>query len=142
MLLSFNFWTIKHGDVFWLLWLVVINLLGLVVSGFCNSSKIAFCNKLGNILRQGAAHSTQAPVSSMLNYIRCMSSNKAYHEQLSVPEITNAVFEPSSMMAKCDPRHGKYMACCLMYRGNVVPKDVNAAVATIKTKRTVQFVDW
>ncbi|VAH94820.1 unnamed protein product [Triticum turgidum subsp. durum] len=51
-------------------------------------------------------------------------------------------FMPSSMMAKCDPRHGKYMACCLMYRGDVVPKDVNAAVATIKTKRTIQFVDW
>ena len=34
------------------------------------------------------------------------------------------------------------MACCLMYRGDVVPKDVNAAVATIKTKRTIQFVDW
>merc|ERR1712060_57464 len=47
-----------------------------------------------------------------------------------------------SMMAKCDPRHGKCMACCLMYRGDVVPKDVNAAVATIKTKRTIQFVDW
>ncbi|KAF2296617.1 hypothetical protein GH714_000600 [Hevea brasiliensis] len=46
------------------------------------------------------------------------------------------------MMAKCDPRHGKYMACCLMYRGDVVPKDVNAAVATIKTKRNIQFVDW
>ncbi|KAL2458447.1 Tubulin alpha-3 chain [Forsythia ovata] len=28
-----------------------------------------------------------------------------------------------------------------MYRGDVVPKDVNSAVATIKTKRTVQFVD-
>ena len=27
-------------------------------------------------------------------------------------------------------------------RGDVVPKDVNAAVATIKTKRTIQFVDW
>ena len=45
-------------------------------------------------------------------------------------------------MCRCDPRHGKYMACCLMYRGDVVPKDVNAAVATIKTKRTIQFVDW
>jgi tubulin alpha len=29
-----------------------------------------------------------------------------------------------------------------MYRGDVVPKDVNAAVSNIKTKRTVQFVDW
>ncbi|CAE7426463.1 unnamed protein product [Symbiodinium pilosum] len=53
-----------------------------------------------------------------------------------------SVFEPASMMVKCDPRHGKYMACCMMYRGDVVPKDVNAAVATIKTKRTIQFVDW
>ena len=51
-------------------------------------------------------------------------------------------FEPSSMMAKCDPCHGKYVACCLMYGGDVVPKDVNAVVATIKTKRIIQFVDW
>ena len=37
-------------------------------------------------------------------------------------------------MAKCDPRQGKYMACCLMYRGDVVPKDVNAAVSIVKNK--------
>jgi len=46
------------------------------------------------------------------------------------------------MMVKCDPRKGKYMACCMMYRGDVVPKDVNAAIAVIKSKRTIQFVDW
>ena len=45
-------------------------------------------------------------------------------------------------MVACDPRHGKYMACCLLYRGDVVPKDVNAAIATIKQRRTIQFVDW
>ena len=76
------------------------------------------------------------------SYAPVISAEKAYHEQLSVAEITNSAFEPAAMMAKCDPRHGKYMACCLMYRGDVVPKDVNAAVATIKTKRTIQFVDW
>ncbi|KAL0381062.1 UNVERIFIED_CONTAM: Tubulin alpha chain [Sesamum angustifolium] len=76
------------------------------------------------------------------SYAPVISAEKAYHEQLSVAEITNTAFEPSSMMVKCDPRHGKYMACCLMYRGDVCPKDVNAAVATIKTKRTIQFVDW
>lgn len=46
------------------------------------------------------------------------------------------------MMVKCDPRHGKYMACFLMYRGDIVSKDVNVVVTTIKTKRTIQFVDW
>jgi len=34
------------------------------------------------------------------------------------------------------------MACCLLYRGDVVPKDVNSAIAAIKNKRSVQFVDW
>jgi tubulin alpha len=29
-----------------------------------------------------------------------------------------------------------------LYRGDVVPKDVNGAIALIKTKRTIQFVDW
>merc|ERR1711988_1382436 len=78
----------------------------------------------------------------LASYAPIISAEKAYHEQLSVSEITNSVSEPASMVTKCDPRHGKYMACCLMFRGDVVPKDVNAAVATIKTKRTIQFVDW
>jgi len=78
----------------------------------------------------------------LCSYAPIISAEKAYHEQISVAEITNAVFESANLLTKCDPRHGKFMSCCMMYRGDVVPKDVNAAVATIKTKRTVQFVDW
>merc|ERR1712098_210569 len=78
----------------------------------------------------------------LVTYAPVISAEKAYHEQLSVPEITNACFEPANQMVKCDPRHGKYMACCMLYRGDVVPKDVNTAIAAIKTKRTIQFVDW
>ncbi|XP_023752424.1 tubulin alpha-5 chain [Lactuca sativa] len=76
------------------------------------------------------------------SYAPVISAVRAHHEHNTVSEITTAVFEPSNMMAKCDPRHGKYMACCLMYRGEVVPKDVNTAVGSIKNRRTVQFVDW
>jgi len=78
----------------------------------------------------------------LATYAPIISADRAFHEQLSVGEITTACFEPSNQMVKCDPRHGKYMACCLLYRGDVVPKDVNAAIAQIKTKRTIQFVDW
>ncbi|KAB0803189.1 hypothetical protein PPYR_00159 [Photinus pyralis] len=78
----------------------------------------------------------------LATYAPVISAEKAYHEQLTVAELTNACFEPANQMVKCDPRHGKYMACCVLYRGDVVPKDVNAAIGTIKTKRTIQFVDW
>jgi tubulin alpha len=90
-----------------------------------------------------------------------ISAEKAHHEQNSVADMTFSCFEPGNQMVKCDPREGKYsvylllfiniaptymccvsVACALLYRGDVVPKDVNAAVAIIKTKRTIQFVDW
>jgi tubulin alpha len=71
-----------------------------------------------------------------------ISAEKAYMESMSVPEITSAVFNPQNMFCKCDPRSGKYMACCLMYRGDVVSRDVSSAINSIKSKNTVQFVDW
>jgi tubulin alpha len=30
----------------------------------------------------------------------------------------------------------------LLYRGDVVPRDANAAVTSVKTKRTIQCVEW
>merc|ERR1739848_240958 len=77
----------------------------------------------------------------LVTYSPVLSTDKANHESMTVADITNACFEPTNQMVKCDPRHGKYMACCLLYRGDVVPKDVNTAIAAIKNKRSVQFVD-
>jgi len=43
------------------------------------------------------------------SYSPVISAEKAYHEQLSVAEITNSAFEPASMMAKCALRNrGRY----------------------------------
>ena len=78
----------------------------------------------------------------MASYAPLISADVAHHEQFTVPEITNSCFDNSNQLVKCDPHRGKYMACCLLYRGDVVSKDVNAAIAGIKMKRTIQFVDW
>ncbi|ODN84645.1 tubulin alpha-1A chain [Cryptococcus amylolentus CBS 6039] len=78
----------------------------------------------------------------LATYAPVISADKAFHESNSVYEMTTACFESNNQMVKCDPRQGKYMACCMLYRGDVVPKDVQAAVANIRTKRTIQFVDW
>lgn len=76
-------------------------------------------------------------------YAPIVSSDKAFHEELSVAEITSSVFEPNASFAKCDPRSGRYIAVSLNYRGaDIFPKDVNAAVASIKMKKSIQFVDW
>uniref|UniRef100_A0AAG5DI87 Tubulin alpha chain n=1 Tax=Anopheles atroparvus TaxID=41427 RepID=A0AAG5DI87_ANOAO len=78
----------------------------------------------------------------LVSYAPLVSASKAFHESSSVAEITNACFTAENTMVKCDPRMGKYMACCMLFRGDVVPKDTNEAVAAIKTKRHINFVDW
>ena len=45
-------------------------------------------------------------------------------------------------MVKCNPELGKYIVCCMMYRGDINPKDVNGSIALIKNKNSIKFVDW
>lgn len=67
---------------------------------------------------------------------------KAVHEQVTVSDLTSNLFTNEHQMVKCDCTNGKYMACCILYRGDVVPKDVNSAIAEVKSKRAINFVDW
>ena len=34
------------------------------------------------------------------------------------------------------------MGCCMLYRGDIVPKEVNAAISLLKSKKHITFVDW
>ncbi|CAD8215186.1 unnamed protein product [Paramecium octaurelia] len=46
------------------------------------------------------------------------------------------------MMVKCNPQNGKFMACSILYRGDVIPKDVRLSLSKLSVKKTIQFVDW
>nr|CAD7611395.1 unnamed protein product [Timema genevievae] len=41
----------------------------------------------------------------LISYSPIVSAEKAYHEQLSVSQLVNSVFEPANQMVKCDPRY-------------------------------------
>lgn len=75
-------------------------------------------------------------------YAPLNSVERSSYESPNVGDITNKCFQAGSCMVKCDLRKGKYMACCLLYRGSVLPKDVNAAISVLKSKRNIHFVDW
>ncbi|VEL34730.1 unnamed protein product [Protopolystoma xenopodis] len=78
----------------------------------------------------------------LTTYAPIISEDKAMHESLSVNELTSSCFTNDHQMVKCDPNMGKYMSCCLLFRGDVVPKDVTSSIVKIKAKQHIQFVDW
>ncbi len=78
----------------------------------------------------------------LVSYAPVTSTAKSLHESNNISEITQACLDPDNQMVKCDPKTGKYMASCLLYRGDVVTREVQAAVAQLKAKKTVQIVDW
>ncbi|GAM17611.1 hypothetical protein SAMD00019534_007860, partial [Acytostelium subglobosum LB1] len=78
----------------------------------------------------------------LCSYAPMISRENANHTLFNASSLTRAVFEPSNLMAVCDPNKGKYMACCLMYRGNVTPKEAQQSITEVRNKKTLSFVDW
>lgn len=78
----------------------------------------------------------------LVAYSPVTSKRRSNHNRYSVNEITAECFEQSNQLVNCDCKQGLYMSCCLLYRGDVVPKDVNEAISNMKQKKKVKFVQW
>ncbi|KAI9702069.1 MAG: alpha-tubulin [Candelina mexicana] len=78
----------------------------------------------------------------LISFAPVISSAKSSHESFKVSDLTFQCFEPNNQMVVCDPRNGRYMAVALLYRGDVVPRECNAAVASLKAKTSFNLVEW
>ena len=56
------------------------------------------------------------------------------YRTLSVPELTQQMFEAKNMMAACDPRHGKYLTVAAIFRGRMSMKEVDEQMLNIQNK--------
>jgi len=61
---------------------------------------------------------------------------------VSIPELTQQMFDTKNMMAACDPRHGRYLTASAMFRGKVSTKEVDEQMQSIKNKNSSNFVEW
>ncbi|XP_039447813.1 tubulin alpha-4 chain-like [Culex pipiens pallens] len=79
------------------------------------------------------------PLTSLAPVI---SVEKAAHTTMTIAKMTSQLFKSDNLMVKCNLKSGKYIACCLLYRGSIVPQDINVAIGAVKARRSIQFVDW
>lgn len=61
---------------------------------------------------------------------------------LSVPELTQQAFDPKNMMCAADPRHGRYLTCAMMFRGEMSSKEVDDQMMEMVSKNSSYFVEW
>ncbi|GCC40421.1 hypothetical protein chiPu_0023998, partial [Chiloscyllium punctatum] len=78
----------------------------------------------------------------LATYAPLISKEESEDTQNTTLKMTKACFKAGNQMVKCDLHSGKYMACCMLYRGDVPAKEINTSIATIKSMRAVSFVDW
>ncbi|XP_049529534.1 tubulin alpha-4 chain-like [Anopheles darlingi] len=78
----------------------------------------------------------------LVTYAPLVAVSRGEHEQPTTVELTQQCFEPANQLVRCDPQAGRYMSCCMLYRGDVSPLDINRAVQELRAKRSAQFVEW
>ena len=61
---------------------------------------------------------------------------------LTVPELTQQMFDAKNMMAACDPRHGRYLTVAAMFRGRMSMKEVDEQMLNVQNKNSSYFVEW
>jgi len=52
------------------------------------------------------------------------SRGSQQYRALTVPELTQQIFDAKNMMAACDPRHGRYLTVAAVFRGRMSMKEV------------------
>merc|ERR1712226_1234688 len=70
------------------------------------------------------------------------SRGSQQYRALTVPELTQQVFDPKNMMCAADPRHGRYLTAACVFRGRMSTKEVDEQMLNIQNKNSSYFVEW
>ncbi|KAJ3526159.1 hypothetical protein NM208_g11322 [Fusarium decemcellulare] len=61
---------------------------------------------------------------------------------ISVPELTQQLFDPKNAMSASDFRNGRFLTCSAIFRGKVGMKEVEEQIGHVQNKNSAYFVDW
>ena len=64
------------------------------------------------------------------------------YRAVTVPELTQQMFDAKNMMAASDPRHGRYLTVAAVFRGKVSMKEVEEQMQNVQNKNSAYFVEW
>merc|ERR1712071_505026 len=118
------------------------HLVSLTMSGV--TTCLRFPGQLNADLRKLAVNMVPFPRLHffMPGFAPLTSRGAQSYRALTVPELTQQMFDAKNMMAACDPRHGRYLTVAAMFRGRMSMKEVDEQMLNIQNKNSSYFVEW
>lgn len=118
------------------------NLISSVMSGVTTS--LRYPGELNSDLKKLAVNLIPFPRLHffMVGYAPLTSIGSQSFRSLSVPELTQQLFDSRNMMAEADPRNGRYLAAAAFFRGNVSVKEVEDEMLKVQNRDSANFVEW
>jgi len=78
----------------------------------------------------------------LVGFAPLFARNAQGYRNITVPELTQQMFDAKNMMAAADPRHGRYLTASAMFRGKISTKEVDQQMLNIQNKNSSYFVEW
>jgi len=78
----------------------------------------------------------------MTGFAPLTSRGSQQYRALTVPELTQQMFDAKNMMCAADPRHGRYLTCAALFRGRMSTKEVDEQMLNVQNKNSSYFVEW
>jgi len=117
-------------------------LISMAMSG--TTCCLRFPGQLNSDLRKLAVNLVPFPRLHffMIGIAPLSSSDSQNYQALSVPELTQQMFDAKNMMCAADPRTGRYLAAAAMFRGRIPTKQIDEQMLNIQSKHAGYFVEW
>jgi len=105
---------------------------------------LLICLQLNADLRKLAVNMVPFPRLHffMPGFAPLTSRGSQQYRALSVPELTQQMFDAKNMMAACDPRHGRYLTVAAIFRGQMSMREVDDQMLNVQNKNSSYFVEW
>ncbi|XP_057983728.1 tubulin beta-2 chain isoform X1 [Malania oleifera] len=78
----------------------------------------------------------------MVGFAPLTSRGSQQYRNLTVPELTQQMWDSKNMMCAADPRHGRYLTASAMFRGKMSTKEVDEQMLNVQNKNSSYFVEW
>jgi len=105
---------------------------------------LRFPGQLNSDLRKLAVNMVPFPRLHffMVGFAPLTSRGSQQYRALTVPELSQQMFDPKNMMAASDPRHGRYLTVAAYFRGRMSMKEVDEQMLNVQNKNSSYFVEW